>query len=321
MVGSKLKKFAAENSFVVRSDLAYGNLRGYAACVYEGMGFKALTITTSFTDVQGMAALKQFISQRNLQKDFRIRSMEINAHNISVVFVDNPGTMKKIYSFIEWFMPLLGQYSATGCDICPACGGQISAGQWVMAGGRVYYVHDTCAARMGEDFKQEHEIKKANDTGSYPAGFFGAFLGSLLGSVVWAVVLTGGYIASVVGLLIAWLADKGYKMLHGKNGKGKIAALVISVIFGVAFGTFLSQYFEVWKLISNGELIGFTTADIPRIISATFANSEKYRNALLFDSILGLGFAALGSYGILKKTGEEVSPTRFALLPPVETRR
>jgi len=70
----------------------------------------------------------------------------------------------------------------------------------------------------------------------------------------WAVVLNLGYVASLVGLLIGFLALKGYDLLKGKQGKGKVAILIVAIVFGVLLGTFAEETFTVIGLINNGEL-------------------------------------------------------------------
>ena len=82
----------------------------------------------------------------------------------------------------------------------------------------------------------------------------GMAAGAALGAVVWAIVLSFGYIASLVGLLIGFLAEKGYSLCKGRQGKGKIAILILAVVFGVVLGTFIGV--GVLKGSPVGPLIG-----------------------------------------------------------------
>ena len=46
MIGSGLKKLAKEQGMSVAQGVAFGTLRGYAATLSEGMGFKTVAVTT-----------------------------------------------------------------------------------------------------------------------------------------------------------------------------------------------------------------------------------------------------------------------------------
>ena len=89
-----------------------------------------------------------------------------------------------------------------------------------------------------------------------------------------------GYVASIIGFVIGWLAEKGYALLHGKNGKGKIVILIISVVFGVLFGTVLGETFSLISLIHSGELYEFTYGDIPLLIMFLLMDAEYISSVL-----------------------------------------
>ena len=317
MIGSGLKKLAAANSMTVSNGVAYGALRGYVATLSEGSGYKLLVLSTSFADPVKKTEFLDRISQfgkKQLQKDFRVTNLEVEANSIGVVFQDTVGTMKKIEAFIDWFFPLLDEYVAAKADVCALCGMQIADGCWVMVDGVCHHVHDACAEKIGRDIASDNEQEKQERTGSYLSGAVGAFLGSALGAIVWAVVLLMGYVASIVGLLIGWLAEKGYSLLKGKVGKAKVVILILAVIFGVLLGTVAADAFTLIGMINGGELPGATLADIPLIILVTFVESPEYLTGTLTNVGLGLLFAALGVFGIMRKAGKEAAGTKFVKL-------
>ena len=57
------------------------------------------------------------------------------------------------------------------------------------------------------------------EPGSYGAGFLGALLGGLIGAIPWALLYLAGRVAAVLGLLIGWLSEKGYRKLGGKTAR------------------------------------------------------------------------------------------------------
>ena len=141
--------------------------------------------------------------------------------------------MKKIRAFIDWFFPLLAAHGATGSEICPQCGQSLTQGStWQMVDGVAYHLHPGCAQQMDRSISMAASRAQEEDTGSYARGLLGALLGAIVGALVWALVLNLGYIAAIVGCIIGWLAERGYRLLHGKKGKGKIVILILSVLLG-----------------------------------------------------------------------------------------
>ena len=314
MVGSGLKKLAAENGMKVSAGVAYGNFRGFAVSFWEGAGYKAMSICTKFADVMAMNGLQAQLNSRNLKKDFRVLQVAFVPDGIFVEFHDDPGTMKKMRAFFDWFFPLLEESSATGVDICPACGCPVEAdGGWMKVENMVYHQHRACAESLCRDLDAEYEQAQEEDTGSYFGGLLGAVIGGVLGGVVWAAVLLLGYVASIVGLLIAWLADKGYTLCRGKRGKGKVAILIVAILVGLLVGNFGADAFSLAQMISAGELPGATYGDIPFMFSLLFADGEYVRVTLLNLGI-GLLFAGLGVWAFLRKANKEVSKARVITL-------
>lgn len=314
MVGSGLKKLAAENGMKISAGVAYGDFRGYAVSFWEGAGYKAMSISTKFTDVTALNGLQAQLNGRDLKRDFRVLQVSFVPDGLFVEFHDNPGTMKKMNAFFDWFFPLLAESSATGVDICPACGCPIEAdGEWLKVENMVYHQHRACSESLCRNIDAEYEQTREEDTGSYGGGLVGALLGGVLGGVVWAGVLLLGYVASVVGLLIAWLADKGYTLCHGKRGKGKVVILIVAILVGLLVGNFGADAVTLAQMISAGELPGATYGDIPFMFLLLFADGE-YVSATLMNLCIGLLFAALGVWAFLRKANKEVSKARVVTL-------
>lgn len=315
MVGQGLKKLALENGMRVSGGVAYGSLRGFAAALNEGAGFKRIVFSTKFREPGNREAFLDTAAKVDVTKAYRVQSLEVSPDAIQIIFLDNPGTMKKIREFLDWFIPLLETYGADGSHICPVCGTEIQSGSWVLLGDTVYHYHTGCMEKVDRDIAEENQQKKENGTGSYLTGAVGAFLGALLGAVAWAVVLSFGYVAALVGLLIGWLADKGYDLLRGKQGKGKLVILILAIIFGVVLGNLAADAIALGEMILSGEVYGFTLGDIPKLIIRLLITDGEYASATLGNMGLGLLFAALGVFSLLRKTGKAVSNTKMKVLP------
>ena len=316
MIGSGLKKFALENGLSVDSGIGYGNLRGFQVTLSEGSGFKQMIINTKFPDVEKLNSLQATLNSVNLQKDFRIQQLSFATNGIVIVFLDNPGTMKKIEAFTDWFFPLLAQAEAFGADICPECGESLyGQGVWRKVSGIAGCYHTACAEKLSQELVDEKEAKEQADKGTYASGAIGALIGALIGAVVWALVLSAGYVASIIGLLIAFLADKGYDLLKGRQGTGKIITLVICVILGVAVGTFLAEFIALADLINQGYFIPeITFANIPEIFFLEMAENSEYSAAVLGNFFQGLLFAAIGVVFFITQAAKKVSSPKMTEL-------
>lgn len=315
MIGSSLKKFAAANGMKTASGVVYGNLGGYAATMFEGMGYKALNFTHFIEDPADHARLLQTIHNGDLKKQFRVSSIDANPTYTKIVFSDTIGTMEKINGFVGWYLSALEGVNAIGISKCIKCGGELYEGQWVKDDQLVYFVDSACARQMEEDRLVENEEKKQTAQGSYLMGALGALLGAAVGALLWAIVLSIGFIASIVGLAIAFLAAYGYTLFGGKEGKGKIAILIVAIVIGVLLGTALADAYGIYQVIQSGGAYGLTTADIPDVLYTLFVNDADFRSATLKDLGMGFLFAALGAFGTLKNAGKQVADKKFILLP------
>lgn len=147
--------------------------------------------------------------------------------------------------------------------------------------------------------------------GSVIGGIIGAFLGASIGAVVWAIVGMLGYIASIVGFVIAFLADKGYDLLKGRQGVLKMIVLIICVVAAVFAGTIgtavwqihneydaLSDFEKQYQYPAESEVIKIMLQD------------DEVQSAILKDSAMGLVFGIMGSIGLIinAKKGKKTQP-------------
>lgn len=314
MVGSGLKKLAAENGMKIAQGVAYGNLQGFAATMVEGSNIKILTIATRFFSEEQKNQMIQAANAVDVTRTYRVQKLDFGLRTIQIVFTDTIGTMKKIRAFVDWFIPLLRQYGAFGWNVCAECGTEITAGRWVLVNGIAYYLHEACAEKVSREIEEENTRQQEDATGSYASGTIGALLGSLVGSVLWAIVLNMGYVASLVGFVIGWLAEKGYNLFKGKQGKAKVAILIVAVIIGVLVGNFTADAFTLVGMINSGELPDVEIADIPSLILLLLLEDSEYLSATLGNVAIGLLFAGLGVFALLRKAGQEVAGQKYIVL-------
>lgn len=315
MIGSGLKKLAAKNGLQVARGVAYGDFHGYAATFSEGAGYKRIVLTTRIPDAQKKAALQSTLEAENLMKRFRVTQLNILEDGIGIVFHDNPGTMKMLNAFCDWFFPLLDESGATGTDVCNECGEAFDGNDgWKLINGAAFRLHEHCALGIREAEEKREREQAAQDDGGYIKGAVGAFLGALIGAIAWAVVMCLGYVAALVGLLIGWLSKKGYEKLHGREGRGKVFILIAACIFAVIVGTLLADAVMLAQMIVSGEA-ALAFADILPSINYLMVNDAAYRAQTLGNMGQGLLFAALGTFGMLWQTHKENKSMKMIDLP------
>lgn len=141
--------------------------------------------------------------------------------------------------------------------------------------------------------------------GNVFTGFIGALIGALIGGAIWMVVGIMGYIASIIGFVIAFLASKGYDLMKGRQGTIKMVVLIVCVVLAVAGGT-LGTY--IWSAhdVYQEEIASYTELELKlydimpegEFIQSVLTDSEVV-TGMAKDCGLGLVFGILGSYGLI----------------------
>lgn len=311
MIGSGLKKYALEKGMKVGHGVAYGTLGGFAATLSEGNNYKQIIFTTKFPDTEKKNQLNARLNEANLQRQFRVQNVNFATTGVGIVFLDKPGTLKKLQAFVEWFLPLLEESGAEKANICGECGLEITGGCWKLIDGIAYHMHETCAESVRRGLEEEHQTWQENQGGSYITGLIGALIGAAIGAVLWALVLNLGYVASIVGFAIGFLAEKGYGLIKGKQGRAKVVILIVAVIFGVLLGNFGADAFTLMQMITSGEMTGYALRDIPALIAFMLSASSEYASATITNILTGLLFAGLGVFALLRKAAKEVAPVKY----------
>ena len=158
--------------------------------------------------------------------------------------------------------------------------------------------NEDCAGNMKQNIEAGNGSHKESDTGSYLSGALGAFCGAALGGVVWSVILALVHAVYFIGLLIGWLAAKGYTLMKGKQGKGKYVIFFLAVLFSVMAG-----------IVGSGvirELPDVTLSDFWWELYYIFWDPAELLGFSIL-TILFTFFAALIGVPLLRHSNEEVS--------------
>ncbi len=315
MVGIALKKYAKEHGLTCEGGFAFGVLHGYAVSMDDGADRKRLFIHTRFADAEKKAAFETMLGKAELYSQYRVQNTTFRDSLVCFSFLDKIGTMGLIEQFIDWLLPQLPQYDAAGADICPECScamnGQV---KWAVIDSVPRYMHESCLQSVKNTIRAQEGAAKETAGGSYLTGAIGALIGGLLGAVVWGFILKLGWMAGVVGLLIGFLAEKGYTLLKGRLGKGKLFILIAVIILSVAAGTILGEYLSLSQAIKDENIfIGRQT--VPEFLRNCWKVDAEFRSSVIGDlvknGLLGLLFAGFGAFSMLLKTKDQVSDTKI----------
>lgn len=310
MVGPALKKFAKARALNLDGGFAYGELHGCRVALDDGPNIKRLFLFARFPDETQKETFDALVSG-DAAAHFRIQSKEYLDNQIAFVFTDKGGTMTLIEEFLDWLLPQLPQLGMAQ-DVCAHCGAPTyGGGKWAVIDGRPLYLHESCLRSRSEIIRSNEARAKEALTGSYLTGFIGALLGGLLGSLVWAGLMYVGFIAGIVGFLIGFFAGKGYNLLKGRQGKGKVFVLIVVVLICVAVGTLLGEFVQCAKALHEEGLSDVPTMDFFRYLLDT---EPEFRTAILKDFLLGLLFAGLGVAGLLVRAHKETADVSIKLL-------
>lgn len=141
---------------------------------------------------------------------------------------------------------------------------------------------------------------------SYLTGIIGALLGGFIATIPWVLMYVyGGMILSLLAIIIALGALKGYQLFNGKvDNKLPFIIAVISVL-AVTVSTFvIIPYLLILKEEANVS------------ISYLYSNSQ-FMSALVKDYIISLLFTFLGIGGIIKSIKIQVNDNKEKINVPL----
>ena len=138
----------------------------------------------------------------------------------------------------------------------------------------------------------------------------GALIGTAVGAAIWAGVWLMGYMASIVGLAIGVLAERGYTLLKGKKGTLKVIILIICVLLGVIAGTLAGEYLVMIDALKDMGITGVPFKDLAEIYIDTLKSDSELMGEFVKNIMIGFLFAALGVFAFIRKKAKETAPTK-----------
>jgi hypothetical protein len=210
-------------------------------------------------------------------------------------------------AFEDWIFHYLRSEGIQGAT-CSYCDTTIGGAPETlkMVNGVIFPYHFNCAHNFDleiEENKQNHLYANKN----YVKGFLAALLGALLASIPWAFAYYIGWFVGWLGYLIGFAAKKGYELAGGKVGKGKIAIVIGVTVVGVVFAQLLGDGAMINAEIVKGTFAGYTQSEILTVMYRLFTEIPEYLTEFIKNIAIGLFFAFLGIFSILKNIKTETS--------------
>lgn len=141
------------------------------------------------------------------------------------------------------------------------------------------------------------------------AGVIGALIGAAIGCVVWTVVYHLGYMASIVGLLTAYLAIKGYELLGKKRDMfGNVISILFSVI-SIVIGNYVGYAWVITDALNESAAGRGELTEVLRIMPQ-FLTEYDLAGDFIIDLVVGLIFGVVAAVTFIVKPSKKVKKTQ-----------
>lgn len=304
MVGKGLKDLCGEYPLKSSNGVVWGVIGDYMCTFFEGAGYKTLAVSGFVGD--DAANKLNALDKKQLLNAYRINDISILRESVTFVFGDTVGTMKCIKAFLGEMPSMLSSAGVLGDGVCTACGRPLeNAGDTkvLLINGVAHRVHNACADSLALRSQSEKAVYKEEDK-KLGLGILGAVLGGIVGAIPWAVAYYFNWFFAAIGVLIGFCAKKGYELLGGKVCRAKTVVICIVTVLSACVGQFAGEGMALASLIKSGE-VALSYGDIPQAIIYLLINDADYLSAVVKNLCLGVVFALVGVFCILRASNKE----------------
>ena len=302
MVGKAIKNYAQEKGMTIKNGVAFGVNRGFMMSMQEGSGWKSVSFAVRFDNENAKDILNGYFSQKEIKRDYRVSEATLSPNSVVIVFLDNPGTMKRIVEFIEIVCDKFNELGGKGSTYCSSCGLELdSSAVPVLMNDVVYLLHSSCLEKDTEEMNYINEEKKNN--GSTVIGAVGAFVGAVIGAIPWAVAYYFGWFIAALGFVIGLASKKGYELLNGKENRAKGIIVIVATVFGVLLAeavAIIVSIYSIWQSDPEFADFGVTIFDAAYTFAYALGTDPTIISDMAGDIALGLFFAGLGIWQTIR---------------------
>ncbi len=166
---------------------------------------------------------------------------------------------------------------------------------------------DTCSNKILQAIDE-----KKKQPNNYLLGYLGSLVGALAGSIIWIVIGLFGFYASIAGYAIAYASFWGYNFLKGKNSKVGVFMNIANIVLALFFAEYVGFFIQFMKEFPELDLVSFFS------LTPVLLGDTEFLLPILPNLGLGLLFAGLGSFRIIKNTLDSASREEELTLVKVE---
>ncbi len=296
-----------------KTGVVFGNYKGYPLCVEEHTNeryynlFSWIKPSENTPDLQQLPAVLSSFAQGE-GKPF-VRFCTVEGYRVTIQIKMTRHNLENLSRTAEFLLSTLAGQFYEGC--CASCARTDGLGFYRINGTSACLCEPCYQTAVANLSQNEQAVKKKK--GNLVTGIVGALLGALLGGVLWVLVSQLGYIAGIVGLVVAVCAVKGFELFGGKlNAAGIIICMVI-VVGAIYAANYIS--YSIYLQQALDELgYGFSFGDSMRLLPDFFSEEEIF-GAFLRDLVIGYLLTAVASfsviYGIYRKSNQKFTSKRL----------
>jgi hypothetical protein len=309
---SYMTRLAAHLGYALHNGIAYGRTNGIyfnAVCAADTTVTVRAYIrpleSLTFRDVGRGAGIDLI----RISEYLKVRKREYpnsgaQADERSVWVVLDGGPISKVSQFISEFSRYLSEMGyVSSCAACP----ETRRLSYACLDGQLLEVCGPCRDSLGAV-----PVGEVSEASLLLRGILGATGGALIVGVLWALLHSVWLVASLCGLMMAYIADKSYLAAGGRRGRAEaliIAAVLIVMTFAAVTGGYaLGQYRLLLRQGIDAAFFPLVHSNITVLLNGGAADVLWIR--------LGVGwlFSALGGLSlILRQRRDKASRSKTAL--------
>lgn len=304
-----LSNFAAQNglSWDAKRGAAYGMLQEYRiTALYLASKQYLVNMNVHVEEPERVAELAAYLN--GLLSTYPALNHANYQNNTITISVKSEGA-QDVDTLSRLLQEIAGHCRYNNyANCCKQCGSTESLSIYGV-GGQCETLCSDCFDKYAAGLAQASAQKKDNPV----AGVAGALLGSLIGVVLWVAVYQIGFIAGIVGFVMAVCCIGGYQKFSGKLTKtGLILSIVIAIVMLFA-AEYISVGIEIYTVFKEYD-VSFTIISGLRAVP-TFLGESEILSAMLKDLAIGYVLMAISSVGyirnVFRKTSNEQEAVRL----------
>jgi len=287
-------------SWKLNGNSIIGQKDGHWFTVSQAGSIQPILVTTAVAGLQSIALDQVKSAVLAKKKAYKLNRFENQGHVLNIYLNADTNAEKNIARVNELLQDLSAEFTRLGlANACHVCGFDVPVNT-VRIGQNTAAVCPACQAKLQAEFAGI--VEKNTAEGSYFTGIIGALLGALIGAALWLLVSYLGFYASIVGFVMAFLAQTGYRLFKGKIQRGMPVIILLAVILGIL----AANAVEIAIGLAQDPEIGLTFWQALQISPQAFYNTEYFYVGRVWGNVaVALLFALLGSWRTVKELFSE----------------